>query len=325
VKKLLLISGFLCFSLFLVSPVSAALDLSVSPVFLNYSPKPGDTINDKVTLHNNTGTPVTLNISVNKMTVNDRGDIVPTDIIATDSASKWFKFTSAKVVAPAREWIEVPFSLKIPSDAAYGNYFAIVFSAQEGKTTVSGASIEGNILIPVLLNVKKEGSIAKADITDFSVKNFVTEYLPVEFNLSVKNSGNIHLAPRGNIIIRGLNSQDDLARLEVNPNLGNILPDSNRSFLSAWNDGFMVKNPDGKLTFNWNKLTSFRIGKYTAHALLVYDDGKRDVPIESTLTFWVFPYTAVAIICVSLTILLVILNLGFKAVVKKEAQKIQPK
>jgi len=319
-KTIFLLTGFLVIGLLGSSPVSAALDITVSPVFLNFSPNPGETITDKVTLHNNTGSPVVLDISINKMTVNDRGDIVPEEISSTDSASKWFKLNSSKLTAPALEWVDIPVTIKVPADAAYGNYFAIVFSAQADKA-LSGASVQGNVLIPVLLNVKKEGAIAKADISNFSVKNFVTEYLPVEFNISVKNSGNIHLAPRGNIFIRGSGTKD-LAILEVNPAKGNILPNSARDFSVSWKDGFVTKNADGKLEFNWNKLTSFRLGKYTAYSFLVYDDGVRDVPIESTITFWVFPYTAFAILAGSLILVLIILNLSFKSMVKKAAQKI---
>lgn len=322
VKRKLLFIGIFFFSFFLSAvPTLAALDVTVSPVFFNYSPKPGDSLTDKITLRNNSGTPVSLTVSVNKMTINDQGDIVPEDIQPGSAESGWFRFSQTSFLAPAREWVEVPLTINIPQDAAYGQYFAVVFSAAEDKV-LSGASVQGNILVPVLLNVRKEGSIAKADISGFSVKNFVSEYLPVEFTINLKNSGNIHLAPRGNIFIRSQAGKQDLAVLEVNPGSGFVLPNATREFTASWNDGFIVKNPDGSLKFNWNKLTSFRLGKYSAYALLVYDDGQRDIPIESTITFWVFPYTAFAIILASLIIIIAVANLAIKTAIKKEASKI---
>ena len=67
------------------------------------------------------------------------------------------------------------------------------------------------------------------------------------------------------------------------------------------------KIEDGKVVFNdkrerqtelkWNiaDASKFRFGKYTAKLLLVYDDGKRDVPIEGEVSFWVIPWRAIGI------------------------------
>jgi hypothetical protein len=32
------------------------------------------------------------------------------------------------------------------------------------------------------------------------------------------------------------------------------------------------------------------MGKYTAHMLLVYDNGERDIPIEAAVSFWIVPW-----------------------------------
>jgi hypothetical protein len=306
-------------------PVSAsaqAVDVTVSPVSLDYSPKPGDIIRDKVAIHNNSNSPINFKLSVDNMTVDEQGNVVPAEIPATSSAAGWISFNTSAVTAPAREWLDVPFTITVPADAAYGNYFALVFSPPSPQAGGGTASVQGNILVPILINVKKEGALAQAAITEFGVKNFVTQFLPVDFTVKLKNTGNIHVRPRGNIFIRGSGAKD-LAVLEVNQGLGSILPEATRTFETGWTDGFPVRDATGRLDFNWNKLTSFRLGKYTAHLLLVYDDGQRDIPLESDITFWVFPYTAVATILVIIIATVFIITYAFKTLVKREAGKIQ--
>jgi hypothetical protein len=203
-------------------------------------------------------------------------------------------------------------------------------------TTENGSQVQGAVAIPVLLNVKKPGAKAEAKLDEFKPKAFVSEYLPVEFLTRVTNTGNIHINPRGNIFIRS--GGKDIATLTVNPGLGNILPNTTRAFESSWEEGFIIRKPvtengnvkigkDGKpetyLEFNWNKLTQFRFGKYTAALVLVYNDGTRDIPVESTTTFWVIPYKALVIII--LVILGIILGIRFviKSYVKKQIQKLK--
>jgi len=302
--------------------MAQALDLTVSPISLDYSPKPGDVIRDKVTIHNNTAAPIILGLSVNSMTVDSEGNIIPGEIAVDSPDAKWISFGSSSVTAPVKEWLDVPFTISIPADAAYGHYFALVFSPPSSKPAGGTAAVQGNILVPILLNVRKDGAIAQASITDFKIKDFVTQYLPAQFSVTVKNSGNVHLRPRGNIFIRGTGKKD-LAILEVNPGLGSILPQASRTYEASWTDGFLVKDETGKVNINWNKLTDFRLGKYSAYVLLAYDDGTKDVPIESALTFWVFPYTAVAVILIVIVLAIFLITYGFKAMVKKEARKIR--
>lgn len=297
------------------------LDLTVSPVSFNLSPKPGDVVSQKVTIHNNSSSPIDLELSVNKLGIDEQGEVVPEDLTSQDLTDSWIKFDSDTITAPSREWLEVPFTITVPTDAAYGNYFAIVFSpplaAPEGGT----AAVQGRVLVPILLNVQREGALRQAEITEFKVDNFVSQFLPVNFSATVKNTGNMHVAPRGNIFIRGT-GQKDLAILEVNPGQSNILPEASRTFTASWSEGFLVKDDQGHLNINWNKLTDFRMGKYSAYMLLVYDDGQRDIPIEATLTFWVFPYVAVGVILAVVIVTVILTVYVFKALVKKEARKI---
>lgn len=309
--------------------------MTVSPVFFDLSANPGSSVSDKIRIRNNTTSPLPIKIEVKRLTGDENGDLTIKDENADNSLS-WIKFQNKTFIAKPLEWSNTPFSIDIPKEAAYGYYYAITFT-QDDKSPLAktGAKITGSAAVPILLNVRKEGANADAKILEFSTKSFISEYQPTDFTVKVENIGNIHVRPHGNIFISD-GSNKDIAILDVNSSSGTIIPSTKKIFNASWNDGFLVKEPvmqDGqikidknnkpvqKLTINWNKLTNFRIGKYTANLLLVFDNGKRDVSLESTVSFWIIPYKAIIVIALSIIILIFLIRFVIKSYVAKEIKK----
>ncbi len=334
---LIVLVGFFAASLaFAQTPTPANFDVTVSPVFFDLTANPGDTVNAKVRIRNNTTSPLPLKITVEQMTGDANGNLTLKST-ANDNSLSWVHFTNGNtIVANPLEWTDVPFTITIPKTAAYGYYYAISF-AQDNNSPLrrTGAAITGAAAVPILLDVKKAGAKADATITNFSTSQQVYEYLPVDFNVTVANSGNIQVQPHGNIFISN-GANNNIATLDVNPNAGNIIPGTKRVFTPSWSDGFLVQVPvmeggkpkldqNGKpvyqLQINWNKLTNFRVGKYTANLILVFDNGTRDVSLEKTISFWVIPYKAIAVM---LVIILVVIAGGWlliKSYINREVAK----
>lgn len=341
IKKLFLPLFFVSLTVFSFAAIKAFAqvptnyDVTVSPIFFDLSADPGTNITSKVRIRNNTNSPIPLKLGVEKISGDLNGNVVLKQD-KNDETLSWIKFDNDSVVIQPLEWAEVPFTINIPASAAYGYYWAITLAQDKSNPlTKSGVSLTGAAGVPILLNVRKAGAKAEAKILNFSVDNFVSEYLPVNFTVKVENIGNIHVEPHGNIFITGSGNKN-LAALDVNSTLGNIIPNSARIFNASWDDGFLVKEPvlvDGQvkvdkngkqleqITINWNKLTSFRIGKYTANLILVYDNGTRDIPLESTISFWVIPYKVIAGIVVTLLILFFIVRRLIKAYIARELKK----
>jgi hypothetical protein len=68
-----------------------------------------------------------------------------------------------------------------------------------------------------------------------------------------------------------------------------------RELTISWDDGFPKWVPsdstvEQELKWDFSQADRFRLGKYTAHLLMVYDNGERDIPIESYVSFWVIPW-----------------------------------
>jgi len=319
---------------FAQTPTPSNYDVTISPVFFDLSVNPGDSISNKIRIRNNTNAPLPIKLEVKKMAGDVNGDLTLKDD-PTDSTLSWIKFDSVTFTASPLEWTDVPFTIDIPKDAAYGYYFAINFT-QDNTSPIkrTGAAITGAAAVPVLLNVKKAGAKSEAKIVNFSVNNYINEYLPIDFSVKVQNQGNVHVSPHGNIFISAGNN--DLASLDVNDGQSNIIPGTKKTFETTWDDGFWVKEPviengqlkldkNGrpvtKITINWNKLTEIRIGKYTANLLLVYDNGTRDIPLQAKVDFWVIPYRIIGFSLGFLIVIILLVRFLLKFYVNREVRK----
>jgi len=347
-KQLLFFASFFfaAFCLLIVFPLhthaqttTSPLNLTLSPSFFDLTANPGQTIQNKLRIRNNALTPMTLRVSAKKL-ISDpvTGQPIPAEPTAADTYISWIKFSPAMFTIPPQDFSTVSFTITIPKDAAFGYYYVVQLAPTATQQLHGiGTKVQGQVLAAILLTVNKPGAKSQLQLVSFKPDNFVNEYLPVTFSTQIANTGNVHLRPEGNIFIRR-DMQKDLGVLDINPHLGAILPGGKRLFTASWDDGFLVNEPviqDGQvqtdtkgkpiyhLVMNWNKLTNFRIGKFTASLLVVYDDGKHDQTLEASTDFWVVPYTAIAVIVGSLLILLLLIRFLLKLYVRSQLKKYQ--
>jgi hypothetical protein len=341
-KKLLLLPPLLTLVILFFAAVktfaqapAGSYNVTISPIYFDLSANPGDTVSNKIRLRNNTNYPLPIKLGVEKISADLNGNIT-LKADTSDTTLSWINFTNPTFVAQPLEWTDIPFTINIPKNAAYGYYWTITFTQDKTSPLArSGVTLTAAAGLPVLLDVRKAGAKAEAKIQQFSVSQPVTEYLPVDFTIKIESLGNVQIQPHGSIFISDGRNKD-LAVLNVNPGLGNVLPSSARIFNASWIDGFLVRqpvmqygqpkldkngNPIMTLQINWNRLTSFRIGRYTANLLLVYDNGQRDVPLEATVAFWVLPYKAILVILLFLIIVFFVGRWLIKTYINREIAK----
>ncbi len=107
-----------------------------------------------------------------------------------------------------------------------------------------------------------------ASIESFSPKKLFWEYGPVEFDLRIKNEGNVHVKPQGIITISNfLGKKIGSGVVELEPK--NVLPGAVRKSIAPWNKKWLF-------------------GKYTAVVSLTY--GTRPEILTASTTFIGFPY-----------------------------------
>jgi hypothetical protein len=223
-----------------------------------------------------------------------------------DDFFDWVVFSENNFPLPTNEWKTITTTFNVPKTASFGYYYAIVFSRAEESVPKGERQtvITGGTATLVLLEVIVPDAKREVEVTSFTADKRIYEFLPATFTVKLRNTGNVHIAPRGNIFIN-IGDKKDIAILEINPNKGSILPNSPREFSEKWSDGFpyygtrqaddrIVLDETGKavqeLKWNFGEMSKLRWGKHTAKLLLYYDDGERDVPIESEISFWVIPW-----------------------------------
>jgi hypothetical protein len=292
------------------APVQAAPDdgfnVITSPLPINLQTKPGTTTTTDIRVKNGSTKTEKLKVSLMKFSAyGEEGKPSLQDRATGDDYFDWVTFSPSLFDAPPDTWITIKMTIKLPSTAAFGYYYAAVISRGGPAPTTNGKEnvLIGSTAVLVLVDAQVPGANRTASISSFTANKSFYEFLPANFTVKIHNSGNVHLKPTGNIFIsRGGKT---VATLDVNSVSGNVLPSSNRIFTTAWSDGFPVytqKMANGKtvldkndkpvtsLTWDFSKTSHLKFGHYTAHLVMAYDNGTRDVPMEATVQFWVVPW-----------------------------------
>lgn len=284
----------------------AGINLSVSPIFLSLVTDPGSTVSAQIKVINNSNFREYLRLGLNKLEVKANAERpVPVELDPNDEFKNWISFSNPEFILDANETKTIRVTLAAPSHAFLGYYYAILISRITERPIDSvGAVVSGSPAIPLILEVRSPSAKKELQLLEFKTSQFIYEYPPTEFQIKIENTGNIHIAPFGDIFIDSP-SEKEMALVHANATRSNILPGQIRTLTAEWDDSFasrkqkqvdgkLVTNKEGKPEFetvwDFSKADRFRIGKYTANLVLVYDNGQRDIPIEATVSFWILPW-----------------------------------
>lgn len=287
---------------------SNILSLKINPPIVQLITKPGQPISYTIRIQN-TGTQAE-QVRVDRLKFSAEGeDGNPTlaEPDPTDDFMEWFTVSETSLKLAVNEERLVKVVIHPHSSAVGGYYYALSFKrdirTQKQEESGSKSIITGGVATLILLTVDAPNVTRSLELVDFGTTRRVYEYLPVELSVRLKNTGDVHLVPDGSIFIDSKGA--DTATIDFNPASGNVLPNSNRTFTLAWNDGFPVRQPkqvDDKVVTDKNgravqelkwdltQVPKFRIGKYVAKVVVVYHDGVRDVPLRGEVSFWVLPW-----------------------------------
>jgi hypothetical protein len=312
------------------------LSITLSPVTLSLETNPGETKTTEIKIRNNSIQPELLTISVGTFTADASGERpVITDIAEGDEFINWVSFSEPEFEVPPNEWKTIQVTFAPPANAALSYYYALSVRRVKEPVVAGQTTLTGMPTILMLTSVVSPNARKELEIVSVSQKSPFVEFLPQYFDIKVKNKGNVHVVPFGNIFIDN-GSKKDVAILAINPGRNAILPQTERVYRVKWNEGFPTfidreadakakaegkpARPEGSsfrvlgLEFDLNRAAQFRVGRFISNVLLVYDNGERDVPIESKISFWVFP---VRLVVVALLIPIVPAVLVYTAMRKK--------
>lgn len=255
--------------------------LAVTPPSFEIAGNPGATITNTVRLENMKSTPVRLAVDRrNFAAIGEDGAIGLTEDTDTFSLASWITVDPADVVIPPKSTRTFTFSIKVPLNAEPGGHFgSLIFrSITDDTLTGSGASVAqeiGSLILLKLAGDTKEG----AHNESFTTTKSLYEYGPVQFDSRVKNLGNVHLKPYGNITITNMLGQK-VATIEYDAK--NVLPGAIRKISAEWP-------------------TKWRFGRYNATSVLIY--GSNNTQLANVTSFYILPYRLMAVVLVVLIVL----------------------
>jgi hypothetical protein len=267
--------------------------LEIAPPVIYLTVNPGQTVKTQIFLRDISSGELIVTGEANDFTASGE-DGTPKLILDKDEGNNPYSMKSW-VVAPAelrlvpREVKTMAITINVPKSASPGGHYGIIrFTATPPSLKSSGVSLSTSLGALMLVTVN--GAVSeKLTVTDFSVKDknnktgSVFQSGPLTFVERIKNEGNIHEQPVGQVTIKDMFGRK-VANVNINLPPRNILPASTRRF----------EQPLDKSVIGNKRL----FGKYTANLAVTY--GKNKQTTSSTLSFWVIPYRLIAIIIVAL-------------------------
>jgi hypothetical protein len=259
--------------------------IAITPPTFELSANPGDTLENTIRVSNLNDTPMPISVSQQNFTaIGEEGDVGLTDEETSYSLASWISVAPAHTTIPAKSSSSFTFKIKTPLNAEPGGHFGSILFRVGGQNAPgqTGAVVAQELGALVLLKIAGK-SEEQASLETFTTPKLLWEYGPVEFEMRVKNSGNVHLKPMGTITLINFFGQKVAA---VPIETRNILPGAVRRIPATWPQKFLF-------------------GKYTATVSVIY--GNQGKIMTASTTFFGFPYKIGGVVLVVLLILGIII------------------
>lgn len=281
--------------------------LSVTPPLFQLSIQPGDRWQSSVKVVNPNPYPITVGADVQNFTASGEsgyGRFVPIEGDRNDkkTLAEWISITNAPQTIPAEASVDIPFVIEVPTNAPPGGHYAALLISTQPSEGAGGQTVQTVQTVTSLLFMRVAGDVREEGvIREFRAQDAVVSTPDVTLSLRFENKGNVHLQPKGDIIITNMWGTER-GRIPVNEksNFGNVLPHSIRDFTFSWSSDFAITD----------------IGRYKALATLAY--GEDGVKSDYAATyFWVIPVKGTLITLAVLGVFITLIVFMVRAYVRR--------
>ncbi len=257
--------------------------LSVTPPLFQLSAVPGDVWQSSVKVVNGNPYPITIYpevVNFRAMGEAGQGKFIPIleQEIDKTSLAHWIQISKGPRLIPPEQTIEVSFIVDVPKDASPGgHYAAILITTEPPQNESEKFAVQTAQTVTSLFFVRIEGDVHESGlIREFRALDSFLPRPEAEFSLRFENKGNVHLQPRGDIVISNMwGTERGIIPVNYQTHFGNVLPESIRDFKFTWKSDFSITD----------------VGRYKAIATLGYgEDGVKSV--SAVTYFWVIPVKA---------------------------------
>jgi hypothetical protein len=290
-KKIIILFLSLIFTLSFFPSAAAQTSgegLTISPPILDVKMDPGQSYQEVIKINNPTKDLVTVYPVARNFTASGETGTPAIENPGQDATyglATWISFDQTKLALTPQQEIEFQYTIKVPANAEPGGHYASVLFASQppsptGETTqVALASMVGSLI----LGTVSGNIVEKADVEEFDSNGKFFLKPPVNFTLRINNTGNVHFAPQGQISIK--NWGKTVSTQDINPQKGNILPNSIRRF-----DGL-------KYSGKW-----YSFGKFNVSLAATY--GSKNAPLTGNFSFWIIPWWLITIVVIIIALII---------------------
>lgn len=273
-----------------------ALALTISPVKVEVTGNPGQTLKGEMELLNEQGeSKIFFSSFENFEPSGDTGS--PHFVGKEDGLATWLQTDASVETLPGMKKV-VPYTITIPIDAEPGGYFSAIFwGSQDPRTQEAGeVSIGGKLGVLILLRVA--GDIPEsAGVSEYGTQDqsrmFVN--LPIGFSYRFSNNGGDRVVPLGDIVIKNTFGGTS-AVLSANENEGSVLPNSSRKFQTMWGENADDENSSNFFTQVKKQFRDFHFGIYSAHLEIVW--GATNQVSKEVFYFTIIPWQLLIVVLV---------------------------
>lgn len=282
----------------------ASRSFTISPPSIKFSLKPGQKAEKIIKITNNSSEPIEFVANIVDFVVKDKDgtpELIPAGVIMDNkfAASSWSAVLPDSFMVQPGKKETVTLYLQVPGDSRPGGrYLSVAFRPiGGGNLENSGAAV--NTVVGSLVYLTVEGKMKEgARVTKFSAPPF-SEYGPIDITTEIQNSGDLHIAPKGTIVVKGLfGGKYYSGALQTL----NIFPGTSRIYTNQVPKKWLV-------------------GRFRA-SLTGYYGTNNNLPLNAGMVFWVIPYKIIGAILLGVTLTVVlILHLQKKQEEKKEVKE----
>jgi len=285
--------------------------LEIAPPLIYLTVNPGQTVATQILIRDVSGTALTVSGQVNDFVAS--GDSGSPKVILNNDTNNPYTLKDWIAPLPSLQLVPkqiktLPVTVNVPANASPGGHYGVIrFTATppslNGQT--SGVSLSASIgalmLLTVTGNITQGLTVQQFTVAHDGKTGSIFSSGPVSFTEVLKNTGNVHVQPVGQVVVKDMFGHT-LGAVNVNLPPGNILPNSSRKFTQAL-DKSVIGN---------KKL----LGRYTATMTVTYGSPKKT--LTSNLSFWVIPFKTIAIVI----IVLIALFFGLRYALRRYNQRV---
>ena len=190
---------------------------------------PGSTELIELFIHNSDKTDLKLNLNTYSLSMDEHGNALVLENTNPASQANWLQPEFNNLKIPPDSNATVPVKIKVPFGISGGKYGVVMFETSQkvrAQNEILLTGRTGTIFMIEIYGRKKYDS----RIIDFSVNGQTN---PVNFAVTIRNNGNLHINAKGSIMILGKDNRI-VDRINLNVGTGTILPNHRRVFPAVW-------------------------------------------------------------------------------------------